>query len=188
MVFGNYKKSAKRFAMATGFELRETPSGLIVKSKMQHAHSHAVLSGCVSASAVAIVAYHYAAASIVIIVAILGGIFGYVEIIRQRSVQLRATNLEFQTTTGDFYRSRAAIPRADIESLEYREEKGGPDHYEPAGLYAELKDGSRCILPYLNERQTHAVVEAIYKRFPDMPIARRDVKSQFDMHFTTLGI
>ncbi len=174
--------------MATGFELCETPSGLIIKSKMQHAQLHAVLSGCVSASAVAIVAYHYAPAPIVVVIAILGGIFGYIGVIRQRSMQLRAANLDFQTTTGDFFRSCTAIPRADIESLEYREEKGGPDHYEPAGLYAELKVGSKCILAYLDEQQTQTIIEAIYKRFPDMPISPRGAKSPFDKHITTLGI
>jgi hypothetical protein len=174
--------------MAADFELREIPIGLVVTSRMRHAHLHAVLSGCVSASAVAIVACHYAPVPIVIVVAVLGGILGYIEIIRQRSVQLRATNLEFQTTTGDFYRSRTAIPRADIQSLEYREERGGPDHHEPAGLYADLKAGSKCILPYLNERQAQTAIGAIYKRFPDMPIARGDAKSPFDKHFTTLGV
>ena len=174
--------------MATQFELRETPSGLVVKSKLQHAHLYALLSGCVAASAVALVAYRYVPAPIVIVVAALGGIFGYIEIIRQRTVQLSAMNLEFQTTTGDFHRSRTAIPRANIESLEYREEKGGPDHHEPAGLYAELRAGSKCILPYLDERQTQTVIEAIYRRFPDMPIGGSDPKSSFDKHFTSLGI
>jgi hypothetical protein len=172
--------------MATQLELRETPSGLVVKAKMQHARLHALFSGCVAASAVAIMSYRYTSAPIVIVVALLGGIFGYIEIVRQRTVQLRATNFEFQTTTGDFYRSRTAIPRANIESLEYREEGGSPDHYEPAGLYAELGMGSKCILPYLDEHQTHSVIEAIYRRFPDMPIAGK--KSSFDKHFTTLGI
>ena len=174
--------------MATDFQLRETPIGLIATSKMQHAHLHAILAGCVSASAVAIVAYHYAPAPIAILIAVLGGILGYVKTIRQRSMQLRATNLEFQTTTGDFCRSRTAISRADIESLEYREGKGGPDHYEPAGLYAEFKGGSKCLLPYLNERQTRIVIEAIYKRFPDMPVARGNANSGIDQRFTTLGI
>ncbi len=172
--------------MATQFELVETPGGLVVKSKMQHTHLYALFSGCIAASAVALVAYRYAPAPIVMVVAFLGGIFGYIEVVRQRTVQLRAMNLEFQTTTGDFYRSRTAIPRADIESLEYREERGGPDHYEPAGLYAELRTGSKCILPYLDERQTHSVIEAIYRQFPDMPLTI--TKSSFDKHFTTLGI
>src|SRR5579871_6020971 len=165
--------------MATDFELRETSAALVVRSKMQHSHLHAVLSGCVSASAVALVAHRYASVPTVIVLAALGGIFGYVEIVRQRSVRLRATNLEFQTTTGDFYRSSTAIPRADIESLEYREEKGGADHYEPSGLYAELRTGSKCILPHLNERQALTIIEAIYRRFPDMPIVRGGAKSPF---------
>jgi hypothetical protein len=172
--------------MATQFELRETPGGLIAKSKMQHAHLHALLSGCIAASAVAVMAHHYAPAPIVIVVALLGGILGYIEVVRQRTVELRATNLEFQTITGDLYRSCTAIPRADIESFEYREARGGADHYEPAGLYAELRRGSKCILPDLNEQQTHSVIEAIYRRFPDMPV--KGAKSSFDKHFTTLGI
>lgn len=174
--------------MATQFALRETPSGLVVKSKMPHAHLHALLSGCIAASAVALVAYRYARVPIVIMVALLGGIFGYIEIIRQRTVQLSATNLEFQTITGNFYRSRTAIARANIESLEYREQLGGADHYQSAGLYAESRAGSKCILPYLDERQTQTVIEAIYKRFPDMPLAGRDTKPSFDKHFTTFGI
>jgi hypothetical protein len=174
--------------MASQFELREIPVGLVVKSKMQHAHLHALFSGCVAASAIALVVHRYAPAPIVVVVALLGGCFGYLGVIRQRTVQLRATNLEFQTTTGDFYKSDTAVPRANIESLEYREEKGGPDHYEPAGLYAELRNGSKCILPYLDEQQTQAVIEAIYKRFPDLPIAGTDTSPSFGKHFTTLGI
>jgi hypothetical protein len=174
--------------MATGFELRETPTELIAKSRIQHAHTHAVFSGCVSASAITIVAYYYGSAPILLVVAILGGILGYFGVIRQRWMQLRAANLEFQTTTGNFFRSCTAVPRADIESLEYREERGGPDQYEPAGLYAEVKVGSKCLLAYLDERQTQTVIEAIYRRFPDMPISRGDAKSPFGKHLSTLGI
>ncbi|HET6180245.1 MAG TPA: hypothetical protein VFE61_25210 [Candidatus Sulfotelmatobacter sp.] len=60
--------------------------------------------------------------------------------------------------------------------------------HEPGGLYAGLKLGSTCILPYLDEKQTQAVIEAIYERFPDMLTAAAKAQSPFGQHFTTLGI
>jgi hypothetical protein len=49
-----------------------------------------------------------------------------------------------------------------------------------------LSRGSKCILPDLDEHQTNNVIEAIYRRFPDMPM--KGTKSSFGKHFTTLGI
>ena len=157
---------------------------------MQHPRAMAAFAGGISAAAVGLVAYHYVSFPIVAIVALLGGAFGYLEIMWQKTVELRATNLEFQTT-GYFrgsYRSKRAVPRANIRLLKYRAESGGLDAYEPGGLYAGLKLGSACILPYLDEKQTQTVIEAIYKRFPDMLTTAADSKSPFGQHFTTLGI
>lgn len=96
--FRGLSKSATLSAIAPHCELREIPSGLIASTKMHHAHLHALFSGCIAASAVALVVHQYAPTPIIMVVALLGGVFCYVGVIRQRTAQLHATNLEFQTT------------------------------------------------------------------------------------------
>ena len=106
-----------------------------------------------------------------------------------RSLQITAVQTSIQSPWQNGVAERwVGSCRRDPRLLEYRAERAGPDAYEPGGLYAGLKLGSACILPYLDEKQTQTVIEAIYKRFPDMLTVAADTKSPFGQHFTTLGI
>ena len=77
----------------------------------------AFLSGCIAAGFVALVAYEYVPVSIAVALALAGFGFGYLGALRQRTSELRATNLEFQTSAGAFSRSRALRYQGQISSL-----------------------------------------------------------------------
>ncbi len=82
---------------------------------------------------------------------------------RQSHAVLRATNLDFETT-GEY---PATISRADITAMFYDRAQGDEASYTPAGLYA---NGGVCLLPFVREEQANEIIQAIYQRFPDMPL------------------
>jgi hypothetical protein len=94
--------------------------------------------------------------------------------LRGTAVQLQVGNLDLISkghAPGGY--GPSTISRADIERFEYRSAGGGGDAAEwPEGLYAEWRGfgpwpSSQCILPGVSQDQADAVIEAIYKRFPD---------------------
>ncbi len=94
--------------------------------------------------------------------------------LRGTAVQLQIRNLDLLSNghaPGGY--SPSTISRADIERFEYRSAGGGGDSAEwPEGLYAEWKGfgpwpSSQCILPGVSQDQADAVIDAIYKRYPD---------------------
>jgi hypothetical protein len=93
------------------------------------------------------------------------------------AAELRATNLEFRTNKRLWlFGPTSSVPRADIRYLEYREDRS-VEFGNTQGLYAKLK---------FDEQQVGTAIEAIYRRFPDMPA--ENPKSAFGSHFTSLGL
>jgi hypothetical protein len=95
---------------------------------------------------------------------------------RGTDVELLVTSTGFVTSghaPGGY--SPASIGMEDICNLRYRQAHGGGEDREwPSGLYVELYDGSRwspgvCMLPHLDEPQTKEVIDAILRRFPNIP-------------------
>jgi hypothetical protein len=95
----------------------------------------------------------------------------------------RGTEVELLVTAAGFVSSGHApggyspgsIAMDDISNLRYRAAEGGGDDREyPSGLYVELYRGNswspgKCVLPHLDEAQTNQAIEAIRRRFPDVP-------------------
>lgn len=115
---------------------------------------------------------------------------GFLEVARQRDVKLHVTNLEL-TVVGQFgshYRGRRAFPRADICWLEWRnDETGAETPHFVGGVYAVLRHGSACVLPYVNEDQGSEVIGRITGKFPFVG-TQPDSLSPFARHFTTLHL
>jgi len=93
--------------------------------------------------------------------------------LRGTEVTLKVTNLDLISTghAPDGY-GPSSIPRASIYNLEFHEAiEGGEDAPQPSGLYVEhqgfLRDPVTCVLPHIDKMQTHQVIEAILRRFPD---------------------
>jgi len=90
--------------------------------------------------------------------------------LRPTNVVLRVNELDMITTgRGPESFKPGRIPRAEISSMEFRR-TGRGDLTE--GLYVEHRtaDGSdeTCVLPCIDEGQVQRVLEAIYRRFPEM--------------------
>lgn len=109
---------------------------------------------------------------------------------RTRRAELRVTNLEYVSRgtnfTGLFHASQN-IPRADVQSLEYQEDKSGPEWDHPGGVYAKLKRRSVCILPHVDANQAAAVIERIGTKFVDLG-DNGGGESGFGDHFTSLRL
>jgi hypothetical protein len=172
--------------MATQLQVDETSKELHFRSRKQRSVVETALSVAVGISVFGLVAHHYASSTATVICSAVGALIGYLESFRHTTAELRATNLDFHTKTSSPFSVKRSIPRIEIRYLHFEEEMGGGDApYRPSGLYAELRFGNACILPYIDEPQASTVAEAIYKRFPDIP---KTSKSHFDDHFTTLGL
>lgn len=176
--------------MAATYEISENDKGLLITSTRSKRSFNAILS-----IAVAIAFYwftrHQSGSIWLGLIALLVIVEAIVEMTRGSTVQLRVTNLEFNAKGyfGGGYRPDRMIPRADVIRMEYQEERAGGkgSKYQPAGLYVKRKWSTSCVLPGLNESQTNAVIDAIYKRFPDMPLSTDEV-SFFKDEFISLGL
>ncbi|HEY6969175.1 MAG TPA: hypothetical protein VJA94_08225 [Candidatus Angelobacter sp.] len=126
-----------------------------------------------------------------IVLILIAAILAFLGTVIERRIQLKVTNLEFQTYGGfgNEFRNVRAMPSADILWLEHQDSSGGgdaPDH--PEGLYAVLRCGSSCVLPYVDPGQANQVIDSIEERFPDMAKRWRTSRGPFDCHFITLGL
>jgi hypothetical protein len=162
------------------------PDALIIRADEESTPMDAAVSCIVSSGFYALVASRFLSWPFVAIFATLGAWSGYGLAKRQRTATLRAENLEFRTSERLWmFGPTRSVARADICYLEYRNEK----HREglaQQGLFAKVKFGNVCLLPYLDEKQTASAIQALYRRFPDMPLMRSD--PSFGDHFTTLGL
>ena len=150
--------------MAKQLEIRDFENALLIRTKEDHATTWAGLSAIVSGVFVVIVLGRLLQAPLLILIVVLVAVFGLLQVLRARSVELRVTNLEFESRgyIGDGCGNTRTVCRADVRWLEHQ------DHTEyPSGLHAVLRHHSVCILPYVDEHQTTLVIERIVKKFPD---------------------
>ena len=113
--------------------------------------------------------------------------------IRGTDVTLKVNNLDLISTghAPDGY-GPCSVPRASIYNLEFHEAiEGGEDAPQPSGLYVEhhgvLHDPVTCVLPHIDNTQTHQVIEAILRRFPDTENLAPPKKNQ-DSDLITLNL
>lgn len=178
--------------MTATFQVREIRDGLEVTVTARRSRIAVTVIPPVTALFVAYFALPYAPWTVAVPIGLSVGVLAFLVSRRDKVATLRVNNLEFRTE-GDLGEDAIGrrgvsrdVPRANVRWLEYQDERGGGDApYYPSGLYAELNRGSVCVLPYLSPEQTAFVIEAIYKRFPDMPW---DKKTAFDRHITVLNL
>ena len=161
--------------------MKETPHGLVMRSQRSRSWWRIALAIVVSAVVVFAFSSKYVsqdrAALLALIAAALSGGSAY----RRPVATMTMTKFEAKVT-GDFgasYHFDRYVPLATIERFEFREEQGGGGNggYQPSGLYAELRYRATCILPFLNEAQTERAIEAIYARFPEIPLQPQESRS-----------
>jgi len=165
----------------TRLEIRDTEEGLIVSATASNATLLWRIPVEVAIGAVFIVYWYRSTVPnflffVVSGILALGILKDLVSLLRGTSVELVITNSGFISSghsPGGYY--RCSVARADVRNLEYRKAAGGGDIPEsPAGLFVETHDASwlspgMCVLPHLNEEQTNQVIEAVLRRFPDLP-------------------
>lgn len=105
------------------------------------------------------------------------------------TTQLQVTRTEL-TARGNLSRAfqdRFAIDVAAVKSIGYQ--SGGEN--DSSGLYVTGYLQNFCVLPGINREESRHVVEAIYRKFPDMKIGDYDARSLFfgpNGGLITLGI
>lgn len=165
--------------MPATFSIEDSPNEVIVRvSESGRSYSRVVLSAFMGAG----VAYLFLRSGTSRIFQIAVCLFIAFAVVREAISSLRGTDVRLQVGNLDLISeghapggySSSTISRATVERFEYLKASGvgdGPDY--PEGLYAEWSGvvswrSSKCIIPGVNQSQADAVIEAIYKRFPDM--------------------
>jgi hypothetical protein len=162
--------------MEAKYEIREVRDGLeITATGIPSASASIGIAGAVAAIT-GYVGYRILSFWLSLPGAVLAGAIGFCLTFRQSRAVLRATNLDFETK-GEY---PSTIARAEVSAMFYDKAQGDEMSYTPAGLYA---DRGVCLLPFVNEEQANEIIQAIYRRFPDMPL-----KSESSEPLTTLKL
>ena len=175
--------------MAVLYQIANYDKGLMIRVERKHSLVQGVLAAFASGSVAALLAARFLSIPWTVVITLAAALVAYVGAMREHTVELQVSNLELQTRGyfGGNFRSKRSVSSADVRWLEYREQAGGGDvPNEPGGLYAVLKSGDACVLPYVNEQQVGEIIDAISKRFPDFA-KQWHAESPFGDHFTTLG-
>jgi hypothetical protein len=164
--------------MKLGLEIEEVPEGLSIRSVRKGSVFYALLSAIVIGAFVFFMGRVYFHRPALLVLTALSAVWGSSRWWRAVRVELRVNNLEIQVI--GHQRSvpglNRIIPLSTIQRLEYRPgqehqpNKGEGESDSPSGLYVEQRWKADCVLPHLNEQQTQEAIDAIYKRFPVIPI------------------
>lgn len=125
--------------------------------------------------------------------AILGASLSAFTELQVQTARVRISKFEAQVI-GNFRSSRSTnrhVPLAKIQGLEFRKEVNGGHlgGYQPGGLYARLEYGGSCLLPNISEEQTALAIEAIYRRYPELPFGATESHSMlFRNDAVSLGL
>lgn len=177
--------------MATGIEIRESAEGILVKTVRKGARFSRLIQGSFSGGLAGFIIGYVFYGKWVIPLSAAGTLVGTFSALRDRTIQLRITEIEF-VRRGVFpgiILPRRRYSAAGVRWLEFQEEAGGGSDvpYHPAGLYAVLESGSVCLLPYIDEHLTLEVITKIAERFPSMA-DRWHRQSPFNDHYMSLGL
>jgi hypothetical protein len=116
----------------------------------------------------------------ILIAVILAGVIALWQL-RKEQVELTVSKLEMKRK-GHFRGGNlvdSIIPVADIQRLEFRPGFDG-DSFEARGMYVKHGWSWTCMLPNITGEQCAAAIEAIERRFPEIPFApERDLTSVF---------
>ena len=177
--------------MSSKVVTENSPTGLLfrVERRRTGIFLRQIIGACIAGVVVFLVAHRYLPLSAALA---FSGLVAGAEVLsigRGRVAVLKVTNLELASEAHieGWFRSRRSICRADIRGLEYQEDTTGPETAShPGGLYADVRHGSVCLLPNIDESQTAFIIESIWEHFPDF---RKQCAEQSPFeHFTQLHL
>jgi len=153
--------------MTTQYHVQELRNGLCIRSSRSLKMWQRLLAAAVAGAFVAGVTSALLRAWWWLLLSLLAAINVFA-IAKARNAQLWVSNLEF-TATGDIGRRvrHRVINTADVRRLEFWQ-ANGPFRSGPDGLYAVTNHGSKCLLPFLDYKQTSEVIRVIEQRFPGL--------------------
>jgi len=158
--------------MAARLEIEENPEGLNIRLVRDGSVFYALLSAAVAGAVVFVLGGLYFHRPALIVITAVAAAWASSRWWRAVRGEVRITKLEMRVLTGSVIGSRfdRFIPVADIRRLEFRAHRGEDGFDRPSGLYAVQKWRADCILPRLSEEQAQRAVDAIYQRFPMIPM------------------
>ncbi|MDT8070683.1 MAG: hypothetical protein ROO76_21185 [Terriglobia bacterium] len=159
--------------------IAEDTDGLLIKVALRRRFA-AVVSAIATTGCALIVADAFVPHRLMLIIVALAALLGVVMSMREQTVELRVNNLDFETLGyfGGSYRRRRTEPRMSIRGMEHRTSENVP------GLYADMPFYWACLLPFVSEQQANEIIERIYRKFPDTPVAA----DPFTENLTTLEL
>ena len=175
--------------VAAQLEILEMKDGLLLRVRQKPSLVERLLALVIPATVAGLVSAHFVSKPVLVVIVILGASLGFIQQMRERRVELRVTKFDFQTRGyfGDGYLGTRSVPSANVRGLRYKESQGG--EASTPGLFVDLRWGSTCVLPHIDEQQTSQVIEQILQRFPDWRTQWPEGgESPFGKHVITLGL
>ncbi len=153
--------------VVTHYDIQESASGLRVRASQDTELWVRLIAAGGAATVVGMVTASYLGLWLWAGFLIVAGITAFLTSART-GAQLHATKFEF-TSTGNIGRRvrRRVVYTADVRRLEFWQ-AGGPFRSGPDGLYTVTDHGRKCLLPFLDYRQTIQVIRAIEDKFPGL--------------------
>lgn len=176
--------------MASNLDVQDLKDRLVIKVVRKRVLVEAILSAVLALAGVTWAGWHFLPWQWLSLAATLVALADVLYIMRSKTAVLSVTNLEFisRAFIEGWHSSTRCVPRANIKWLEYQEDTTGPETaHHPGGLYAVLPQGSVCLLPHVDEKQTGMVIERILAKFPAFRDQWKE-NSPFGQHFTVLDL
>lgn len=176
--------------MNNNLDIREIEGSLVFRVTRSHRKLEAAFGAIVAVAATYVALRHFVSIPVILVVASIVAAISFVEIIKATKAELRITHdlIESLGSFGERLGRKKTLRFADVKWFEYQEDTSGPEtSHHPGGLYAVLKHGSVCTLPYIDETQTASVIDQIFRKFPEL---RRQAEQHtaFGKKLTSLDI
>jgi hypothetical protein len=105
------------------------------------------------------------------------------------SLWVSTSSLEAIGNFGGGYEPVRMLRWAEVIRLEFRPGTDGEDQYTPKGLWAVTPGGASCLLPGLSQEQADPIVDQIYRKFPDVSMAKdSEYRGLFKDDLISLGL
>lgn len=155
----------------TNIDIREYSDELLICAVRARSLGECLTSALVTTGAVALMCSFVIGRTAAAVIAIPIALLSFVSMRRRRKFTLRVSRQVFSAVgkVGDNLGDSRSVRAADVKWLEYQEDTTGPETgNHPGGLYAVLKYRSVCLLPDVDEQQTHNLIEKIQDKYPEL--------------------
>jgi hypothetical protein len=176
--------------MPSDINIIDLKNELRVESVRQSSLPSVVISTAAAGGFAAHIGFRYYGVLASVVAGLCAAALAFLVARRSNRFELRIAHSKFvfRGRIGDKLRSHWSVCPDEIRWLEYQEDTTGPEtSNHPGGMYAVLQHRSVCLLPYVDEEQTHRVIDRIENKFPVFR-TRWASGSHFGQNFTTLGL